>query len=529
MINTYINLLVTQPYYGAQMARYLTTLDSEVHSDNAAALAAITLSGATVIKSYAFSLTFEIESTAEQLAAINGVKESIEKSAPTTVSVQELNQIHLNHLAASSTIGEPVLTYTPEIAGAGGHVYLVDTGLYAAHEQFTGRSINNLYSSFGSDFADNTGHGTAVASVIVGNTLGVSKDATLHVVKLFDTATGSITVGEIVDALDEVLAHHLGSNPSQVKVVCLPWTTAQNNFLDNKITEMNASNLVIVAAAGNDGVDVNTVSPAGVEVVITVGSYNQDYAVTSFTNVPWTDPATPYSNNYGAALDIFALGVDVSCAAKTAADAYGLFSGTSVSAGLAAGAVIQWVTKFPIKHSSEIKDIILQEGHMKGITVIKFDEDSAISTANVNRSVLTVPLANQITLGNLPSSRILNVQLGQTVTKDMELNLADGTDFGTLSFAPLPQWVSLDLSTGILTVNTLDIDPALAPGVYLFGIKGTVSGKTVVEEYSIGLYNTSIDELSDASQYYYDEDTDSYDEVVSYQVAPAAVTFGPKF
>jgi hypothetical protein len=138
--------------------------------------------------------------------------------------------------------------------------------------------------------------------------------------------------------------------------------------------------------------------------------------------------------------------------------------------------------------------------------------------------VLTVSLANQVTLGNLPSGRILNAQLGQTTTKDLELNLVDGTDFGILNFAPLPQWASLDLSTGILTVNTETIDPSLAPGVYLFGIKGTVSDKTVVEEYSIGLYNTSVSELEGATQYYYDEDTNSYDEVVSYQVAPQSVT-----
>lgn len=524
MINTYINLLVTQPYHGAQMARYLITLDSGVHTDNVAAQAAITASGAAVIKSYAFSLTFEIESTVEQIAAINGVAESIEKSTPTTVSVQELNQNHLTNLVAASVIGEAPLVYTPHNAGAGGHVYLVDTGLYAEHEQFTGRTINNLYSNFGADFSDNTGHGTAVASVIIGNTLGVSKDATLHVVKLFDTATGNITVGEIVDALDEVLAHHSGLSPSQVKVVCLPWVTPQNNFLDNKITEMNASNLVVVAAAGNDGVDVNTVSPAGVEVVLTVGSYDQDFSVTSFTNVPWTDPTTPYSNNYGAALDIFALGVDISCAAKTATDAYGLFSGTSISAGLVAGAAVQWANQLPSKNSSELKDIILQEGHLKGSRVLGFEEGSTISTANVNRSVLTVSLVNQITLGNLPSGRILNVQLGQTATKDLELNLVDGTDFSTLNFAPLPHWASLDVSTGILTVDTESIDPSLAPGMYLFGIKGTINGTTVVEEYSIGLYNTSISELDGAIQYYYDEDTDSYDEVVSYQVAPNFVT-----
>ena len=54
----------------------------------------------------------------------------------------------------------------------------------------------------------------------------------------------------------------------------------------------------------------------------------------------------------------------------------------------------------------------------------------------------------------------------------------------------------------------------------MFGIKGTVDGKVMVEEYSVGLFNTSISELEEATQYYYDADTDSYDEVVSYQVAP---------
>jgi hypothetical protein len=217
---------------------------------------------------------------------------------------------------------------------------------------------------------------------------------------------------------------------------------------------------------------------------------------------------------------VFALGVNVSCAATTSDNAYGLFSGTSISSGLVAGAAVQWINKLPTKTSVEIKDIILQEGHLLGMNVLTFDEGSTISTSSVNRSVLTVALAGQITLGNLPSGRILNVQLGQSATKDLELNLANGEDFSILNFAPMPPWAALDTATGILSVDTSEVDPSRAPGSYLFGIKGTISGKTVVEEYSIGLYNTSESELEESSQYYYDSDTDSYDEVVSYQVAP---------
>jgi hypothetical protein len=518
MINTYINLLVNQPYYGAQMARYLITLDPGVHADNAAAHAAITAAGASVIKSYSFSLTFEIEASEEQVSGISGVAEFIAKSTVAPVEVHIANQEHLTHLALTSYNSN---SYQPKNTGTGGHVYLVDTGLFSAHEQFLGRTINNLYSNFGDDFTDTVGHGTAVASVIIGNTQGVSKDATLHNVKLFDSAASNITVGEIIDALDEVLAHHLGLGPSQVKVVCLPWTTTQSNFLDNKVIELNQNNLIVVAAAGNDGVDVSTKSPAGVRPVVTVGAYDSNYNVTSFTNVPWNDPATAYSNNYGASLDIFALGVNISCATIDADDSYSLVSGTSISAGLVAGIAVQWANIYTAKTSSELKDIILQEGHIKG-GELYFEEGSNIALSDVFRSVLTTSMIDQVTLGNLPSGRVMTIQLGQTATLDLELNLEEGTDFSVLDFSPMPPWANINLETGILSVDLTSVDSSLAPGVYLFGLKGTVSGKTVVEEYSIGVYANDITELDTATQYYYDTDTGNYDEVISYQVAPVA-------
>ena len=518
MINTYINLLVTQPYYGAQMARYLITLDTGVHADDTAAQAVITASGASVIKTYSFSLTYEIEATAEQLSSISGVTESIEKNAVTSVSVQIVNQNHLLNLAATSQTG--ATDYIPTNSGTGGHVYLVDTGLYAEHEQFAGRSINNLYSNFSGDFSDTVGHGTAVASVIIGNTQGVSKDAILHNVKLFNGATGDITIGEIIDALDAVLTHHNSLSPSLAKVVCLPWVTNQNNFLDNKITELNNSNLIVIASAGNNGDNISNYSPAAVSAVITVGAYDQDYGVTAFTNVPWDDPATAHYTNYGAALDIFALGVDVSCADISSASGYTTASGTSMSAGIVAGAAVQWVNAYPDKTSSELKDIILQEGHFTGANVLQFDENLPIATSEVYKSVITVSLSGQDTISNLPSGRVINVELGTSVTKDLELNLANASNFSILDFAPLPPWASVDLATGILSIDTSAVDPTLAPGIYLFGVKGTISDKVQVEEYSIGLYTSSASELEAATQYYYDADNNSYDEVVSYQVAP---------
>ena len=497
------------------MARYLITLNSGVHADQTAAQAAIESVGATLIKSYVFSLTYEVEATAEQIANLAGVVEAVEKNSPTLVTVQNANQNHLSYLISSSNSFST--SYTPRNTGTNGHIYLVDTGLYGEHEQFVDTDINYLYSNFGSDFSDNVGHGTAVASVIVGNTNGVSKDATLHIVKLFDTSSGSVTIGEILDALDAVLVHHNANDPSKVKVVCLPWVTAQNNFLDNKITEMNASNLIVVAAAGNDGVDVNTVSPGGVDSVLTVGACDANFNVTSFTNVPWTNPASTHYNNFGAALDIFTLGVDVSCADITASDAYVSITGTSISTGIAAGVAVQWANSYSSKTASELKDIIVQEGHLIGSRFLAFEENLPMAGDNIYRSLVTVELVGDNVLGNLPSGRILNIQRGQSIVKDLELNLENGENFRLLDFAPLPTWASIDFTTGMLSVNTEGMDPSLVPGIYLFGIAATVSGKTVVEEYSIGVYNSAVTELEEAIQYYYDAENNSYDEVIAFQ------------
>ncbi len=76
----------------------------------------------------------------------------------------------------------------PTSAGAGVHVYVVDSGIRASHTEFGGRV------SGGYDFVDDDsnpndefGHGTAVASVVGGSTYGVAKGVYLHAVRVLDS------------------------------------------------------------------------------------------------------------------------------------------------------------------------------------------------------------------------------------------------------------------------------------------------------------------------------------------------------
>jgi subtilisin family serine protease len=60
--------------------------------------------------------------------------------------------------------------YSPSYTGAGVDAYVIDTGLDAAHKEFTangsGRTVANIYNAYGSATASNTdgnGHGTHCA------------------------------------------------------------------------------------------------------------------------------------------------------------------------------------------------------------------------------------------------------------------------------------------------------------------------------------------------------------------------------
>jgi hypothetical protein len=506
------------------MAKYIISLDASVHQDTASAEAAIAATGATVTKAFSFALTFEIEATAEQKDAIVGLTAYTNGETVLPYTLQVVNNNHLRMtLVDHNETNELVIpeTYNPLNRGAGQHVYLVDTGIKTTHEQFSEATINNLYSNYGTDFADTAGHGTMVGSLIVGKDLGPAKDATLHNVKLFNSGSDTITVAEILSALDAVLTHHLANSPSQTKVACMPWVASRNAFIDSKILELNSAGVVVVAAAGNNSDNVSNYSPAGVREIITVGAHDSNWIVSAFTNMPWdgTDAVLSY-NNYGAEIDIFAPGAGVQVAGLVSDNEYiDNAAGTSLATGITAGVVAQYIARYPGYSSAKIKDVLVQEGHLFGHSLLSFASVTNVDYSTVNKSVLTFDTSAEAMLTTVPSGRIASVQHGQTATVDLGLN-GSATDVAVLDFAPLPPWVTFDSATGVVSINTASLDVSMVPGAFVFAIKGKIGGITKVEEYSIAVYATSEDEISGSTQYYYDSESGAYDPVVTFQVAP---------
>jgi hypothetical protein len=545
------------------MALFVISMDPAYYADSSTVEAAMISRGITIEKIYRFSLTFKINATEEQISSLSGVM--YYESVLTTLTAEHtnigfsddvVNSWNIDHLKSTSISDismkfkypDTALTWQPldQTSGSTVIIYLLDTGINKGHNELINSNIQDLYKVASvTDYTDTSGHGTAMASLIVGTNIGISASACLQNVKLFESGVGTISVGEIFDALDSVMSHHETNSPSIPKVVCMPWVVTKNQLIDSKLSELLNNNLLLVAAAGNNGnnTDVDLFTPGGLDTVITVGAHDQDFAVTAFTNMPIIDyideTTTPEFKGVSltAKIDVFALGTSVCVASHSAVNGYITTNGTSPATALVSGAFAHWIKLYPGATADAIKSYLIMNGHQsaklprspnslepKVLTYknLQFNTGKTADFRNINYAILTVIQQSELSICAIPSGRLLNLQYGQQASINIGIK-PDATEIGVLDFSPLSPWMTLDLTTGIFAADTSNVTLApfsICPGVYHFAIKGEVDGKIVVEEYSVGVYHQNISELDDVKEFYYDADVDDYEEVITYSVAP---------
>ncbi|KAL3425323.1 subtilase [Phlyctema vagabunda] len=206
-------------------------------------------------------------------------------------------------------------------AGSGVRVYVVDTGVYAAHSQFGGRASMGANFISGSANTDENGHGTHCAGTIGGTTYGVAKKATIVGVKVLD-ASGSGTNSGVISGIQWV-----ANNAPARSVLSMSLGGSYSSAVNSAVSSTVSAGVTVVVAAGNDNANAANYSPASATTAITVGAIDQNDARASFSN-------------YGTVLDVFAPGVSVLSAWIGGTSATNTISGTSMAtphvAGLAA-------------------------------------------------------------------------------------------------------------------------------------------------------------------------------------------------
>lgn len=229
-------------------------------------------------------------------------------------------------------------TFTASASGSGVDVYIVDTGIYSPHSEFTGR-LSSGYSAIsdGKGTLDCNGHGTHVAGTTAGTTYGIAKLATLIPVRVLD-CNGSGTTTGVIAGLDWIVANHSAGKPA---VANMSLGGGASSALDTAVQNVINDGVVMAVAAGNSSADACNSSPARAANAITVG------ATTS------TDAKASYSN-FGTCLDIFAPGSSITSAWIGDSSAFNTISGTSMATPHVAGVSAVLFGTYPTATTSEI-------------------------------------------------------------------------------------------------------------------------------------------------------------------------------
>eukprot|EP00158_Paraphelidium_tribonemae_P004949 Partr_v1_DN27071_c1_g1_i1_m29120 putative Serine protease len=210
-----------------------------------------------------------------------------------------------------------------ETAGEGVDVYVIDTGINIAHEEFEGRAIWGLTAPRGDEDADGNGHGSHVASTIAGKTFGVANKATVIAVKVL-RSSGYGSMSDVLKGINWAAQEHVRKSSLATKgkivksVANMSLGGGKSPSLDRAVDRAIAKGVLFAVAAGNDNADACQYSPAAANDAITVGATTRD-----------DDRA--WFSNWGSCVDILAPGHEITAAWIGSKTATRTISGTSMA------------------------------------------------------------------------------------------------------------------------------------------------------------------------------------------------------
>lgn len=246
-------------------------------------------------------------------------------------------------------------------AGRAVHVYVLDTGLNAGHEDFSGR-VGAGWDVVDNDSspADCHGHGTHVAGIAVGARYGVAKKATVHPVRVLN-CQGEGSDAEILAGIEWILANAVRPAVVNYSVGCDE--ACISPAVDAAVQRLIDSGIVWVQAAGNASSDACAYSPNQVAAALTVGAST------------FSDERAGFSN-FGSCVDVWAPGTDIVSAVNTSFSGAMASSGTSMATPHVAGAVALHLGEHPGDTPAQTRAAVLGSatgGRVTGLDVLSPD------------------------------------------------------------------------------------------------------------------------------------------------------------
>ena len=274
------------------------------------------------------------------------------------------------------------------LTGAGIDIYIVDTGTRLTHEQIAGRVLpgidiptDNGSSEVYPVTSDCDGHGTHVAGLAAGSTVGVARQARVISVRVLD-CNGDGEVADVVRALQWVRAHHRSGVAAVVNLSFGVDLGDDGTSIDREVQALIDEGVVVTVAAGNGDAagrpfDACKIAPGDVPDALTVGAIGS------------ADLVSYYSNN-GPCVDLYAPGGDrtsgLESAWKDSDTHYEFDVGTSMASPLVAGYAALLAQQQPGLCASSISSAIVDrstKGVIKGMTTDSFNRLLFLNTAPI--------------------------------------------------------------------------------------------------------------------------------------------------
>ena len=221
------------------------------------------------------------------------------------------------------------------------HCYVLDTGILPNHTEFNTGQVIMAYNAINKTTRaqDDNGHGTAVASMIGGKTVGVANKTMLYSVKVLSTS-GSGYVSDIIAGLNWVM-----TNKKSPCIINMSLGGGISTTLNTAVQNCLNAGVQIVCATGNSGVDASNTSPANATGAIAVSAYDS-----TKTKPSWS--------NYGPVVATFAPGSGVRAAWGDSTTSYFLVNGTSFACPITCGVLVRYLKEYPNAKPTEIKSFL---------------------------------------------------------------------------------------------------------------------------------------------------------------------------
>lgn len=232
------------------------------------------------------------------------------------------------------------------------HAYVIDTGVRKTHAEFGGRAhwVGDFVGATSSrpvsddarDCDPGDGHGTHVAGVLGGRTLGVAPGVQLHALRILAcTGTTRTDPEAAVHAVDWITEN--GRKPAVVNISPLRLETTEAR-LDDAIRRSIRAGFVYVVSAGGMP-DLSRFTPQRIAEVIVVGASTED------------DRAM--QSEYGPRLTLFAPGARIPAAGRAADDAIVVGDGDSYAAPMVSGIVAMYLQRHAGASAADAKQALL--------------------------------------------------------------------------------------------------------------------------------------------------------------------------